>query len=373
MPANKKHHYVPRFLLKKFSIRAEDKAINIYNIPNQKIIPNGKLKTQAYKDYLYGRDGKIENVFGELETDAARILRYISYGKAYSAQDYVTLLMFINILQSRTLYALAQEDELVDRLSKISLSSSNNNNIKSILNAVTIKPKNTMSFILTQLMSIIPATFDLHSKIFVNNTMTDFIISDNPVIYYNRFLESRTTHGSNVGLASKGLQIFLPVSPRCTLVFFDPDTYVIGKLSEWIINLHEQFDINGLNYLQCVSAYNNIYFNENISYNYVYESIARSNKYRNERMPGIKEYSQVIDSRKSLVHIYRNDIKTNLNLSVVRITKRAKLYRLEDGVCPVRNEERAREIVEFTSAVEQGKYAPNDLDSFLRDKEKDRV
>lgn len=69
----KKQHYVPRFLLKKFSVDDKGKTINIFNITKNSFIENkAGIKEQCYVDiymvkmvlwnkpFLYAKlDGKI--------------------------------------------------------------------------------------------------------------------------------------------------------------------------------------------------------------------------------------------------------------------------------------------------------------------------
>jgi hypothetical protein len=372
MPDNKRHHYVPRFLLKKFSVRAEGKSIYIYNIKSQRLICGGSLKGQAYKDYLYGRDGRIEKALSDLEYATSIIVYNITNNNSYpSVEEFITLLMFVLMLHGRTLYSADQLDEITDMLAKKFLMASNNMDIVKHLDQIKIKTTNPMSLILSKIAMFVPLAFDLHMKILRNVTAIDFIISDNPVIYYNRFLENRKTYGSNVGIAVKGLQIFLPISPRYTLFFFDSDIYSVGKKEETILDVGDSYDINGLNYLQFVSGYNNIYFNENITDNYIRESVARTTKYRNVNKAEINEYPHMVDPQRSLLHVYGYDIKTNLNLSFSRITKRAKSYQLGNRAVHVRDEETVKVFKEFSSAVKKGEYAPNEFYSFLRDKEKE--
>jgi hypothetical protein len=44
----------------------------------------------------------------------------------------------------------------------------------------------------------------------------------------NKFMQWRT-FGSNTGMASKGLQVLLPIWPRITLVMYDRDVYRFGR------------------------------------------------------------------------------------------------------------------------------------------------
>jgi hypothetical protein len=111
----------------------------------------------------------------------------------------------------------------------------------------------------------LPITFDLCFKLVINKTKEPFITSDHPVVLYNQFLEPRKKYGNNTGLACKGLEIFLPISPRHLLIFFDPDVYKVENKSNVSVDITADADVKALNLLQCISADKNLYFNEEIS------------------------------------------------------------------------------------------------------------
>ena len=46
MTKKKRHHFIPRFYLKRFSINNEGKALGLYNLDNKKFIKNAPLKIQ---------------------------------------------------------------------------------------------------------------------------------------------------------------------------------------------------------------------------------------------------------------------------------------------------------------------------------------
>lgn len=64
MPSKKNQHFVPRFYLKNFSNDKKKNFIGLFNIDSEVHIENAKLKTQASRDYFYGKDGKVEDLFG---------------------------------------------------------------------------------------------------------------------------------------------------------------------------------------------------------------------------------------------------------------------------------------------------------------------
>ena len=61
----KNQHYVPRFLLKRFS--KDQKTINLFHFESNEIIRNAQIKHQASLDYIYGKDQMLESALQDLE------------------------------------------------------------------------------------------------------------------------------------------------------------------------------------------------------------------------------------------------------------------------------------------------------------------
>ena len=100
---------------------------------------------------------------------------------------------------------------------------------------------------------------DLDVRLLINQTSQEFILSDNPVVTYNKFLHFRKVL-SNTGLATKGLKLFLPITPKKSLLLFDPTVYSIRKNKQRIVKIKAESDINNLNALQVCNAVNNFYY-----------------------------------------------------------------------------------------------------------------
>lgn len=67
--------------------------------------------------------------------------------------------------------------------------------------------------------------------------------------------------GSNTGVASKGLQIFVPLDPEKMVLLYDSDVYSVGTTNKKaVVEITTPTDIYGLNTLQMCSADENIYF-----------------------------------------------------------------------------------------------------------------
>lgn len=297
----KRQHYVPRFYLKYFSNHNDKKSIGIYNLKSSKYIPNGSLKEQAYIDYFYGKDGHIESILKEMEDLTAKIFPKIIDNiscPSFGSENYAILLTFIIFLAARTKFAADAADDFLDKTIKTIYK--RDPRVKDFLKEVVIKYNNAPAFVLSVTSQILPIAFDLHIILLQNNTNTKFITSDNPVVKYNQFLEHRNTVGSNVGLSTKGLQIFFPLTPDFCILFYDITVYKIGNRKQTVIIVSDTNDIDQLNKLQIINAYNNVFFNEQITKEYIEKLISQSKHYFRKETSRIKEIPLYQDSNGGL-------------------------------------------------------------------------
>ncbi|MBA7602980.1 hypothetical protein ES703_10077 [subsurface metagenome] len=363
MAKQKKQHYVPRFYLRNFSVQYQGTSIGIFNIENKKFIPNANLKNQAYKDYFYDKNGVVENLLSPIESKASSIISNIikndSFPVRFSA-DHYNLLTFIVLLQARTQYTADEINEMVDKFVK--QIASRVDSLKDKLDEFRVGFVNSAAMCLKFASMSLPITRDLNYKLLINRTQIPFITSDNPVVLYNQFLETRKKFGSNIGLAVKGLKIFLPLSPKYCILFFDEGVYHVGNEKDKAINITRVDDTDSLNCLHCVNSYRNVYFNEDIPLEYITEIFSKIKKYRRKIKTLICEYKGQTNSEGNfplLLHTYRKDIKINLYISFISLTESAKKYDLGNKVAHVRDEKLLEMHRKFCKLVQEGKLKPN--------------
>ena len=375
MPNNKKHHYVPRFYLKRFS--SDGRSICLWNIKNKMKVVSANLKNQCYKDYFYGKELKIEEALSLIEGHTAHIFRLIDKYRApppYDSEDYLTLVLYMLMQYGRTAYSADALDEMNDKMIKHLLRPKAEAEGIDLSN-VTIGIKDSAQYSLGIISQFYPLMLDLGCKLILNETSTEFVTSDNPVVLYNQLLAFRN-HGSNTGLAAKGLQVFLPISSNKLLMFYDRETYGVGAMSKPFVEVSLLRDVYELNTLQMTSAYENVYF-ENPDFSI--EPLAqRAAPFRRNQKSNMSIYpGEETESRKSeFVATSRVDVRTNLKLSFVRLSRSAKTWRakfrkqrLQPAVV-VRNQELVDEYDEFMKNVDNGKYSPGDFFKYLSQKHK---
>lgn len=374
MPNNKKHHYVPRFYLKRFS--PDGRSISLWNINNRIKVPSVNLKHQCYKNYFYGKELQVEQALSLVEGHTARIFRLIDNYESpppYDSEDYLTLVLYMLMQYGRTAYSADALDEMYDKMMK-HLFGPRAETEGIDLSKVTIGIKNSAQFSLGMTAQFYPLMLDLSCKLLLNETSVDFVVSDNPVVLNNQLLSFRR-HGSNTGLAAKGLQVFLPISSNKLLIFYDHESYSVGANSKAFVKITSLRDVYELNTLQMTSAYENVYFEKaNFDIEALFRKASSFRRVQKSRM-SIFPGEETENSRRELMATSREDVRTNLKLSFVRFTRGAKLWRSNfrklrfQPAVVVRNKELVDDHYEFMKKVDDGKFNPGDFFQFLAQKQ----
>lgn len=112
----------------------------------------------------------------------------------------------------------------------------------------------------SSLFQLLPDTLDLYCKMIVNNSGLPLITSDHPVFTYNQFLEKRMPRYNGNGLLLKGTQVFLPISPRHMILFFDNAVYKVGQAKSDVCITTSSSDILSLNSLSALNSEQKIFF-----------------------------------------------------------------------------------------------------------------
>ena len=155
-------------------------------------------------------------------------------------------------------------------------------------------------------------------RLLINETETDFITSDAPVVLYNQFLPDRK-YGTNTGLKMRGLEIFFPIDSKKSILFFDPTSYSIGEEVGKAMCVRSESDINEINKLQICSAEKKIYFKEDsLNIEKIHEEAIQYRKKLGSKAP---------EAKGSYIPLVSDEIRANLHLSFVRIEASAERWR----------------------------------------------
>lgn len=284
MTKKKKHHYIPRFYLKRFSANNEGKFIGLYNHKCKIFIQGAPLKHQACENFLYGEDDVIENALAEMENNVARMFYYwteekLLYPPPVESNGFKLLKRFI-------LYQAYRTPKSGDDIMK-----SLNQGLKTVLKE--FKPdlwykmkdgilvhKNPVLMMLLHAIECEDLLNYLDCKFLVNLSELPFITSDSPVVFYNQLMEKAGSYVGATGLVMKGLQVFYPIHPRLLICLYDSSVYNFcdGRIN--CCSTESVEEIHQLNALQYINSNAQLFFDEFISEEYIKELCSENEKYR---------------------------------------------------------------------------------------------
>ena len=328
MPEHKNQHYVPEFHLKRFSPDADEKTICMWNLKRQQKITGAGLSDQCSDDYFYGKDLQIEKTFIQLEGLTATLLNEIDRTDTVPprcSEHHSLLLFYLTIQWARTKYRAEAMNESFDNVMKeIYRPIAEQRGVD--VNRFNIHMEEPVRLAISIAAETFPLILDLDCKILANRTDTEFVTSDNPVIFYNQ-LFSFVRGQSNTGLNVKGLQIFFPISPSKVLLLYDAGVYSAGERNRVVVDVTNAEDIDQINLLQLCGCKDNVYFRDESTD--LEELHRKACRFRKEAMSQVDSFVPAgeNDGSKKLVAMSFSDVMTDLDLSCVSITRRARRWR----------------------------------------------
>ena len=321
----KNQHYVPKCYLKNFT--NGDNFISTFIYSKNKFIAKASLDSVVSKDYFYGDDLFIENMFSKYEGHWATTFQKIITEKDVSTDESVEMindiLSFIAFQHSRTLKVYDSQVEMKDFISKyITDSASPDMDVESFLNQYFPPDFNPMIAPIKLAFRTKKTFKDLAPVILENDTNDDFITSDTPVVLYNKFLIEHNYEG-NYGLVSKGLCVFIPLTPKYCFCMYDPKIYYLTN-NEMTYKL-SQVEVYELNKLFCRNAYNFIFFTKKHTEEY-------AKKLSLSFIDSLESKSSIVESNiGSVIWVRGASILEKFTLSFLtlkKVTRRAKIPRL---------------------------------------------
>ena len=317
MSQNKRNqHYLPQFYLKKFSYNKNDKMIGVFNLNNNFYYQKAPLKNQGSKNFFYGKDGIIENELSKIEGKYSQILNKVLLEVKIPniTNDYNQLLDFLIITKLRNPLFIENikdsQNFMFDGATKQVPNDNEDRHIKTIKSLLKLIP------------FIIDTCADLEAKLLYNSTNTPFIISDNPLISYNQFLEKKNIPYWKSAYGSLGYQSFFPISPTICILLYDPAIYIVGKSQEKnVVEISDVNEINDINIMQFLNCTSQVFFNELISEKYILRIYEKSKLFKKANI----QFTKKIDSFENGKYVGEDrysgnsDIEINLKISKIKI------------------------------------------------------
>lgn len=329
-------HFVPKFYLRNFSYNMNGNQIGIFNTKSSFFLKDGKLKTQASKNFFYGHDGKIEERLSKLEGYLAigikKMLDSILLPRPNS-REHLDLLSFVALMHLRNPsiieYAKTSRKELQKKTKELYPKYDFKDLIPELNHESAVK------LTLSNINVGIKNCQDLNYKFLINCSDKPFITSDNPIIKYNKFLEEKKWIHGKTGYGNIGLQIIIPLNPRIGIIFYDSLVYKVGFKKRNYVIIDQEKDVDQLNILQFLNCSDMIYFNEEAHKNYLYRLFYRSKNYKKANKIITKVYkSKWRDG--NYIGLSITDCEIKLNIKGIKKSSRAAGIRLTKSIAQLR-------------------------------------
>jgi Protein of unknown function (DUF4238) len=356
----KRQHYVPRFVLRNFSRNGTQ--IPLLHLATGKRVPDASIARQCYGDYFYGDDDVLEQSFSNEEAKWSQFFGDLDPARfeRLDGNQLALLRLFAMYQHARTLGAAEHVNEMHSSLARMALKDKLARDQRPTFTAadiegLSIRLTNAPYQSIWQAVQSMPCFIDLSAKFIYTERTPGFVISDNPAVVYNQFVEKHehlrhfpTSHG----LLVKGLQMFVPLSPNMTLALFDPAVYEYG--GKKTVCRAGPGDVAFLNRMQAVSASSCVYFREDRITDEVLVDLAATRK----RHPSIYEQKAAFIEREDggsnrVFFTYRPDIRLGASLSFIRQTDGHSYADHVGAVPPVRSREQEQLSHDFSEALER--------------------
>lgn len=313
MTTNKKYqHFVPKFYLRFFS--DDKKSVGTYILKNKKYIKQASLNSVGGADYLYGKDGTIEDCFSEMEGKWNSIIcKIINTEKIdLDLNEYFMLLTFIFFSDARSKQVADSQNEMINYFANVANVLMNNDSFNEYSFDESLAKFNIPNYYpLSVVETVIPLFFDLKLSLLKNNTSSQFITSDCVLVKYNQYLLDNEFY-FGYGYAAVGFQCFLPISPKLCLYLFDPAVYKHNEKNH-IIQLNRNEDIYQLNKIFTYNSDEYLFFHHSTSENKIKTFLKNNEKQKRKNNSIFKT-----EDNEYMIMISQKCINKNFNLNFVK-------------------------------------------------------
>jgi hypothetical protein len=194
---------------------------------------------------------------------------------------------------------------------------------------------------------------DLKYHIIKNETASEFYISDHPVFLYN-WLYRDLEHPAATSITALGLQIFLPISPKITICFYDPKVYRYGQKS-LLTCISKDADVEILNSFQMINADSIIGFHSkqseaNIKSLYERFKSIKLHQYESGILSTEKKGKRIV---KSTHFVFTRQAKLRKMPSFIKIKKKSRGYA---SSYQERDSELSAKYIELTDYINQQRH-----------------
>ncbi len=329
-------HYVPRLHTKRFALKDSAGHCRLFDVRTSRYWDYAAWRNQMADKDFYGTKG-LDDVLGVIEQKATPILDSVVQdsrlpSSSSTAEEW--LYLFVTTLSSRTRASAEKLSKILgDGVKEVmSLDAT----IGPLIKDLTVRLTDPQVLSVVSTLEIAWVARDLACKLVVNDTELPFVSSDSPVIKCNQWAEFRRIEGDPIGLASKGLQMLLPLSPRVLLMIYDSDVYRVGGKRGRTCNA-TLMDVRLLNALQFIEAESLIVGSDALKEEYFVNELAAAKVYRS-RPRSATVFYETDDPLRTIFRQLATRAGQPLELSFCKLTDKARRQPLQDFVVQLRDE-----------------------------------
>ena len=273
MPEYKNQHYVPQHLLRGWT---DNERVPVYNLDNQQEYPPTSISNLCSEDYFYGGPD-VEKSMDGLEDVHAAIIDKIRSDRSFDRFDRMNILyfaVFVLLQRNRTKQQKKDTENFIDNISKeylkLKIESGevdpelpDGRNVLNLFDRFKVTHEAPLALPMLQALTGVDLILDLEVVIIENKSEKGFIVSDHPIVHDNRRFKDEIDEFL-VGLQSRGLQIFVPISDEIQILLYDSAAYHVkytDKQKRRVTTMSERV-VTELNDVQMISASENIMYRE---------------------------------------------------------------------------------------------------------------
>jgi hypothetical protein len=338
--SKRRQHYVPRFYLRGF--QSSPRRIHLYHLASRSSVKNASLRDQCYIHRFYGPSDEIEDHLAELEGAAAPVIRNICDSgepPILGTKQHAFLLAFVGLQALRTPVARHNIKDSMVKMDNHLFGDSDPLPGSGLSRFSPVLDHEALSLQFKVLPQFVEALADLHLHVLHTELRQRLITSDNPVFKYNSYCRGIRYWG-NLGGYCRGLQIFLPLSPRILLLLYDGAVYKVENRrgSSSRSSSARRADVERLNALQVINAESCLYFSEWAHAEVVRRLVSHHSPHRQSDVMRVDEAPLVGSENSSVVHLWERQPELAFSLPLSSLRLKAQKVRLEERVNAYRRE-----------------------------------
>lgn len=307
-------------------------SIRTVHLKTKKIIATAAIKSQCSRDWMYGKDLLVENHFGGMEGHAQTAIDYFSRAVDPPLPDCeikTAMLIFILMQAVRTEANIRRLEsaftEMLPHAYKGQVPWDENCKINEIDSGDRAK------VILSAATTILPVLYDLSFRVLQAEACSEFVISDDPCILTNQLFH-RLGGLPSLGWGMVGIQAFLPIDPRNTIMLYDRKVYKVGNRRSGFNLVLGKSDVTKLNLLQALSGMHSIYVSQLFQESDIWWLLTNATEERRSTKDEIRTFAHAGDS--TLIASSQTNLNTALDWTFCKILKKSRQLREGENLRP---------------------------------------